>query len=219
MKSKSLLTLLLIFVVTTALSLLCYCGYQFFTIRTANHITEVEKSDCIVVLGAAVWEKGVPSPVFGDRLSRAAELYHAGIAPKIIVSGGLGIHPPEEAEAGRIFLIELGVADADIIRETQGMTTFEQGEKVREICEHENFKSIALVTSFFHEKRAVQIFNNAGLNEVRGARCPHTRFQDINKWIARESVALAVMNWWIWLSIGLFFGAVFMLIRKRRGQK
>jgi vancomycin permeability regulator SanA len=215
MKVKRLLVFLLTFIITIAISLLGYCGYQFFSIRAENNTADVEKSDCLVVLGAAVWENGQPSPVFGDRLSRAAELYRAGAARKIIVSGGLGIYPPEEAEAGRRFLVEAGVADADIIRETEGMTTFEQGERVREICRRENFRSIALVTSFFHERRAIQIFHNAGLSEVRDARCTHTRFQDINKWISREAIALAVMNWWIWTLIGLILGAIFLLIRRR----
>lgn len=215
MKFKSLLKFLLPFVITISISLTVYCVYQFLSIRASNNVAEVEKSDCIVVLGAAVWDKGKPSPVFGDRLNRAAELYKNGTAKKIIVSGGLGTNPPEEAEAGRLFLIEAGIPDSDIIREMQGMTTAEQAERVREICERENFKSIALVTSFFHEKRAVQIFENANLPDVRGARCTHTRFQDINKWISRESVALAVMNWWIWILSGLILGGIWVLMRKR----
>ncbi|HQU84982.1 MAG TPA: YdcF family protein [Pyrinomonadaceae bacterium] len=215
MKFKSLLTRLLIFVITIFISLLVYFSYQFLTIRASNNVAEVEKSDCIVVLGAAVWEKGRPSPVFGDRLLRAAELYKAGTAKKIIVSGGLGTNPPEEAEAGRLFLIENGVSDTDIIREKQGMTTAEQADRVREICERENFKSVALVTSFFHEKRAMQIFENAGLADVRGARCTHTRFQDINKWISREAIALAVMNWWIGILSGLVLGGIWTFLRRR----
>lgn len=215
MKFKSLLKFLLPFVITISISLTVYCVYQFLSIRASNNVAEVEKSDCIVVLGAAVWDKGKPSPVFGDRLNRAAELYKNGTAKKIIVSGGLGTNPPEEAEAGRLFLIEAGIPDGDIIREMQGMTTTEQAERVREICERENFKSIALVTSFFHEKRAVQIFENANLSDVRGARCTHTRFQDINKWISRESVALAVMNWWIWILSGLILGGVWKFLRMR----
>lgn len=215
MKLKPVLTFLLPFVITILVSLTFYCVYQFFSIRAGNNTAEVEKSDCIVVLGAAVWEEGKPSPVFGDRLNRAAELYRAGTAKKIIVSGGLGTNPPEEAEAGRMFLIKAGIPDGDIIREMQGMTTAEQAERVREICERENFKSVALVTSFFHEKRAVQIFENAGLTDIRGARCTHTRFQDINKWISRESLALAVINWWIWILNGLVLGVAWILLRKR----
>jgi vancomycin permeability regulator SanA len=190
-----------------------YAAYQFTTIRLGNSITDVAPSDCLVVLGAAVWENGQPSPVLTDRLARAAELYHSGIARKIIVSGGLGKHPPAEAEAGRIFLVNAGVNETDIIRETDGMTTVEQAERVREICEREKFKTIALVTSFFHERRAIQIFNRAGFSDVRDARCIHTRFQDINWWVFREAVALAAMNLLTWASGGLLVGSIFVWFR------
>lgn len=216
MKLKRLFGLLVIFAVTISISLGVYCGCQFFSIRASNNLSEVEKSDALVVLGAAVWAQGKPSPVFGDRLQRAADLYHAGVARKIIVSGGLGENPPAEAEAGRLFLLAAGVPDADIIRETEGMTTADQAVNVREICARENFKSIALVTSFFHERRAIQIFENAGFADVRGARTTHQRFQDINKWISRESIALAVMNWWIWILAGLALGTLWILLKREK---
>lgn len=213
---KKLLSNSLRIFLAVVLAFAVYVGYQFASIRSSNSTSEVAASDCLVVLGAAVWENGQPSPVFGDRLARAAELYHAGVARKIIVSGGLGKHPPAEAEVGRIFLVNAGVNEADIIRETDGMTTAEQAERVKEICERENFKTIALVTSFFHERRAIQIFNSAGLNEVRDARCTHNRFQDINWWVFRESIALAAMNWLIWASVGLLAGLLFNWLRSRK---
>ncbi|MCD9185487.1 MAG: hypothetical protein LUM44_03585 [Pyrinomonadaceae bacterium] len=50
---------------------------------------------------------------------------------------------------------------------------------------------------------------------MRGARCTQTRFQDINKWISREAVALAVTNWWIRLLCGLVMGGVRSFTRMR----
>lgn len=205
-----------IVLLTIVLAFLIYSAYQFTTIRLGNSTTDVLQSDCLVVLGAAVWENGQPSPVFNDRLARAAELYHSGVARKIIVSGGLGKNPPPEAEAGRIFLVNAGVDDADIIREMDGMTTAEQADRVKEICERENFKTIALVTSFFHERRAIQIFKNAGFSAVNDARCIHTRFQDINWWVFRESIALAAMNWLVWAGSGLAAGLLFIWFRNRK---
>src|SRR4051812_29357233 len=51
---------------------------------------EARPSDAIVVLGAAQWD-GKPSPVLQARLDHAADLYRAGYAPEIIVTGGVGI--------------------------------------------------------------------------------------------------------------------------------
>ena len=159
-----------------------------------------------MVLGAAVWQGGQPSPVLRDRLSRAAELYHQGAADKIICSGGLGKYPPSEAEAGKQFLLKAGVPEEAIIMEPLSASTSEQAKRIKEICDREGFKSIALVTSFFHEKRAMQLFGNAGFTEIADARCTHERFEDLDYWVAREALALALMNWWHWAAVGLGIG-------------
>ena len=51
---------------------------------------EARPSDAIVVLGAAQWD-GKPSPVLQARLDHAYDLYAAGLAPKLIVTGGVGV--------------------------------------------------------------------------------------------------------------------------------
>jgi hypothetical protein len=47
-------------------------------------------ADVIVVLGAAQYD-GRPSPVLRARLDHAIELYHRGVAPAIITTGGVGV--------------------------------------------------------------------------------------------------------------------------------
>src|SRR5260370_39667517 len=115
-----------------------------------NSEPSVAKADCIVVLGAGVWPGGVASPVLGDRLLRAAELYKEGIAGKIICSGGVGRYPPSEAEVGRAFLIKSGIPAEDILLESATYSTIEQAKQIKAICDSQGFRSIALVTSFFH---------------------------------------------------------------------
>ena len=46
-------------------------------------------ADAIVVLGAAQYN-GKPSPVLRARLDHALSLYREGLAPTIIVTGGIG---------------------------------------------------------------------------------------------------------------------------------
>ena len=50
---------------------------------------ERERVDAIVVLGAAQYN-GRPSPVLRARLNHALRLYRDGLAPHIIVTGGVG---------------------------------------------------------------------------------------------------------------------------------
>jgi vancomycin permeability regulator SanA len=196
------------FVASISITLILYLAYEFVELRSRNSLTTVAHADCMVVLGAAVWPGGQPSPVLRDRLSRAAQLYQEGVADKIICSGGVGKYPPAEAEVGKQFLMQAGVAEKDIVLEAASFSTAEQAERIKEICDREGFTSIALVTSFYHEKRAIQLFRGAGFTNIEGARCTHERFQDLNYWVAREALALAVLNWWCWGAIGLGLGAL-----------
>jgi uncharacterized SAM-binding protein YcdF (DUF218 family) len=204
------------FLVSLIATLIIYVAYQFVDLRRGNSLTTVAHADCIVVLGAAVWPGGQPSHVLRDRLARAAELYHEGVANKIICSGGVGKYPPAEAEVGKQFLLKAGVAEKDIIMEPASVSTSEQAERIKRICDREGFQSIALVTSFFHEKRAIQLFRGAGFNNIQDARCKHERFEDLNYWVARDALALTLMNWWHWAAIGLVAGTLYLIYRAAR---
>ena len=46
--------------------------------------------DCIMVLGASVKADGTPSRMLQDRLDLAVELYHRGVAPKLLLTGDNG---------------------------------------------------------------------------------------------------------------------------------
>jgi len=203
-------------VISISVALICYLVYQFVSLRSQNYRTTVARVDCIVILGASVWPGGQPSHVLRDRIVRAAELYHEGVADKIICSGGVGKHPPAEAEVEKQLLMKAGVAEENIIVEAASTSTAEQAVLIKKICDREGFNSIALVTSFYHEKRATQLFRSAGFENIEDARCTHERFVDLNYWVARESVALAVMNWWHWSAIGLGLGALFLGYRSFR---
>ena len=80
-----------------------------------------EKGDCILVLGGS-------SP-FVDRVPKAVELYKAGLAPKIVMSGGPVWDTPygrlSEADAMAACAMELGVPEEDIIRDNLARTTIE----------------------------------------------------------------------------------------------
>src|SRR5215213_4163256 len=67
--------------------------------------------DAIVVLGAAQYN-GRPSPVLRARLNQALALYREGLAPLVVVTGGVGRgDTTSEAAVGRRYLISHGVPD------------------------------------------------------------------------------------------------------------
>ena len=127
--------------------------------------------EAIVVLGGAV-SPAIP-PVLpdpdladaSDRIWHAARLYHRGIAPRIIVSGGVlpvvRAVATSEAEAMRQFLVDLGVPSQAIVSEGDSLNTIENIRNVRRIVGEGR---VALVTSSYHMARALMIARRAKLN-------------------------------------------------------
>ena len=90
----------------------------------------LEKADCIVGFGN----------FNTDIARRAAELYHAGFAPKVLFTGGLGrntegLLPEPEAVRFAKVAMECGVPEADIILEPNSTNTKENIVFTREKLE------------------------------------------------------------------------------------
>ena len=49
-----------------------------------------KKVDCIIVLGARVYEDGTPCTVLKDRLDTGIDLYRAGVSDRLLLSGDHG---------------------------------------------------------------------------------------------------------------------------------
>jgi uncharacterized SAM-binding protein YcdF (DUF218 family) len=103
-----------------------------------------------------------------DRVWHAARLYHRGVAPRIVVSGGAyavqaGEAPPDQTEAAamRTFLLALGVPDTAIVMEGKSLNTIENMEDARALV---GTGKVALVTSGYHMPRALRLAKRAGLN-------------------------------------------------------
>ena len=61
-------------------------------------------ADCILILGAGVWEGGVPSNMLADRLEAGLKLYRRGISGKILVSGDHGSKDYDEVNVMKKYL-------------------------------------------------------------------------------------------------------------------
>ena len=128
--------------------------------------------DAIVVLGGGIAPAAPPytlEPDLGegaDRLWHAARLFHRGVAPRIIVSGGgfmaesNGGPATTEAEAMRRFLTDLGVPDRAIVSEDRSLNTIQNVANVRDMVKDGR---VALVTSAYHMPRAMAIARRFGL--------------------------------------------------------
>src|SRR2546430_3083981 len=84
---------------------------------------EARSADAIAVLGAAQYN-GRPSPVFRARLDHAAALYQRGLAPVVLVTGGVGSGDTvSESEVGRRYLVKAGLPDGAVVGLPAGAST------------------------------------------------------------------------------------------------
>src|SRR6185503_9706294 len=90
-------------------------GGTAFRVWQVARQADRQTADAVVVLGAAQYD-GQPSSIFAARLKHAAALYDDKLAPRIVTTGGG--RPGDaytEAEAGRRYLIKLGVPPSAVI--------------------------------------------------------------------------------------------------------
>jgi uncharacterized SAM-binding protein YcdF (DUF218 family) len=148
-------------------------------------------ADAIVVLGGAVRPRLIADVRArlhwgSDRVWEAARLYHAGCAPLVVVSAGGKIVPPiaeVEAEAIAGLLIELGVPRSALRLERASRNTLGNAHFSRALLSPTGARRVLLVTSAWHLRRAVALFERVGLEVVpvgadyrafsrcRGLRC------------------------------------------------
>ncbi len=106
----------------------------------------------------------------GDRLFQTLPLYYNHRIGKILISGGSGsIEKPNHREAIYIkkYLMDISIPDSSIIIENNSKNTYENAIFTKHMLDSMQFKgSILLVTSSFHMRRSLAIFNKAGYKNV-----------------------------------------------------
>ncbi len=127
-----------------------------------GEVDEARPADAIVVLGAAVFEGGQPSPVLAARVAHAVQLYRRGMAPLIVVTGGVGAYPPSEAEVMARLARQAGVPAESLVLETRAHTTQQSVRLTAPFLEERGIQSIIVVTSPFHLFRATRMYRDAG---------------------------------------------------------
>lgn len=110
-------------------------------------------ADAIVVLGAAQYA-GHPSPVLRARLDHALALWQRGLAPRLILTGGIGAgDTTSEAAVARRYALRRGVPDSAIFLEHEGRTTKQSLAAVAVIMDEQRVKRAILVSDPFHMLR------------------------------------------------------------------
>ncbi|MCU0521345.1 MAG: YdcF family protein [Anaerolineae bacterium] len=132
-------------------------------------------ADALIVLGGGLRQQLAPRPSHevgeaGDRVLYAARLYHAGVAPALIVSGGEGpLQNPgtvSEAEAMAEMLVTLGVPRDAIVLEDTARNTYENALESAELLGFRGWTRVVLVTSAMHMPRAYAAFTHQNLEVI-----------------------------------------------------
>jgi uncharacterized SAM-binding protein YcdF (DUF218 family) len=146
-------------------------------IRIAHEgeLQQLYPADAIVVFGAAEYA-GHPSPVLRARLDHAFDLFHAGIAPVVITTGGAAADPSfSEGGVGRDYLERRGIPERNLIAETQGSDTAQSAVRVAAIMRTNSLHSCVAVSDAYHMFRIKRLLEHEGVGPVYLAARPGSR--------------------------------------------
>jgi uncharacterized SAM-binding protein YcdF (DUF218 family) len=148
--------------------ILALLGLILFTwlwvqINRFGQVDRAQRADVIVVLGARVWPSGRPSDALTRRTLHAVKLYQEGLAAMIVCSGGLGTHPPTEAQAAARLAMDQGVPSEAIVLEEKGHSTEESAFFASDIMRAQGWQKAIVVSDAYHLWRAKLLFGKAGV--------------------------------------------------------
>jgi len=163
---------LLVPAVVAVVSFLAITAVQ--VVRTAS-LEEIHPADAIVVFGAAEYS-GRPSPVLRMRLDHALAVFHRGVAPVVITTGGAAADPTfSEGGVGRDYLKRHGVPERSLIAETQGRDTAQSAIRVAVIMRANGLHSCVAVSDAYHVYRIRKLLEHEGIAPVYVAPRPDSR--------------------------------------------
>jgi uncharacterized SAM-binding protein YcdF (DUF218 family) len=169
-------------------------------IERQSTVDEAQTADLIVVLGAAEY-RGRPSPVLERRLNHALWLYHQGLAPRILTTGGKGGDPVfTEGEVARAYLSKHDVPAEAILVESEGESTVYSTTAAAEIMRRMNLKSCIVVSDGYHIYRVKRMLQAKGMS-VYGSPRPEAPKNDWREQWVYFRQAIAYVLWRVGIPI------------------
>jgi uncharacterized SAM-binding protein YcdF (DUF218 family) len=184
---------LLVLAVLSVIAFLAITAVQ--VVRTAS-LEEIHRADAIVVFGAAEYS-GRPSPVLRARLDHALDVFHRGVAPVVITTGGAAQDPTfSEGGVGRDYLMRHGVPERSLIAETQGHDTAESAVRVGVIMRANGLHSCVAVSDAYHVFRIRKLLEHEGVAPVYVAPRPDSRPR--TTWQREVAVLRESTSYFLW---------------------
>lgn len=164
-----------------------YAAFQTYSVE------EVTADRVAIVFGAGLRRDGSPTAVLRDRVHTAVDLYFAGKAQKLLMSGDNSEIYYNEPEAMRQYALSLGVPAEAIVLDYAGRRTYDTCYRARAIFDVD---SAILVTQDFHMSRALFTCNALGL-KAKGVKANNYYYLKRSRlyWNIREQFATVGAFW------------------------
>jgi uncharacterized SAM-binding protein YcdF (DUF218 family) len=152
---------LLILVLLCGLVGLAYVGAVFLIDRSLPlSDTDATHFDTLIVLGYPAFPDGTPRPEMRERVLEGVREYRAGVAPRIIMTGGSAHNDNVEAHVMAELAASEGVPREALIEEGQALDTIQNAYYSVKIMQSHGWHSAEVVSSPSHLPRASLIFGH-----------------------------------------------------------
>jgi uncharacterized SAM-binding protein YcdF (DUF218 family) len=168
-------------------------GILYYRVDARAQVEAARRSDAIVVLGCAVWPGERPSPALYARVQHAVDLYKAGYASHLILTGGVGQYPPAEALVMQRLALAAGVPGEALFLDDRSHSTEENLANAKELMRAQGWQTALIVSDPFHLLRAEMIARDLGMVAVGSpaSDSPTYTARNLRVWYtAREPMAL-----------------------------
>lgn len=175
-----------------AVLVLCFALFPFAQMMCFGKTDYRRPADAVVVFGCRTYADGRPSDALADRVRTACRLYHDGLAPVLVFSGGPGDGFVHETEAMRSLALRLGVPDRAILLDPCGLNTSATVRETAPLFSRLGFRRVLAVSHFYHLPRVKMAYQRAGV-EVYTVPATESYLLTQMPWLlAREVAALWV---------------------------
>ena len=127
---------------------------------SADAATNLEKVDCILVLGSSVQPNGTLNRVVRERVDTALTLYESGVSQRLLMSGDHGKVNYDEVNAMKQYCVDKGVNPDVIFLDHAGFNTYDSIYRAKAIF---GIQKMIIVSQEYHLYRAVYIANELGI--------------------------------------------------------
>lgn len=182
---KSLLTLIALAVVLVVFHRPLLNAAGRFLIVT----DPLDRADVIIVLSGGRRD---------ERVRQAADLYRAGYAPRVLLSGGEALMDLPTPDLQRLQARKHGIPDSALLFEVASTSTGEQAAFLRPILERQRVRRAIVVTSSYHTRRTRYLFQKAFTGstvEIRVYPVQQDVFNPVDWWTRESDTETVVLEY------------------------